>query len=382
MSLTSSAQIGRSDINDENILLTNPSFEDKPHSGAGGSRVIGWFDCGAEMFPGETPPDIHPASVGIEPYFGVTQKAQEGKTFLGMVVRDNNAWESVSQRLIKPLLPGQCYGFSIYLCRSTTYVSATKVNQLKMQPFTNPCQLRIWGGNTFCGRTELLATSSIVINDRWIRYQFKFSPKARVNYITFEAFYQTGTLFQYNGNLLLDNASPIFPVQCDEKMANVEKKDTPLLKQKPLQAKPLPLKTEPPIVPKPVEESLAKVNSKDLKEGQIMRLDKLFFAADSSSISQKAAPVLQEVVSFMKNNPNLVIEIGGHTNDVPPDEYCDRLSSARAKSVYEFLIRNGIEQTRLQYKGYGKRQPYVTNKTVEGRKKNQRVEIKILSLNG
>ncbi|RMD97408.1 MAG: OmpA family protein, partial [Bacteroidetes bacterium] len=59
-----------------------------------------------------------------------------------------------------------------------------------------------------------------------------------------------------------------------------------------------------------------------------------------------------------------------------------KLSTERAKAVADYLILKGIDPERLKYKGYGKRQPIDTNRTAAGRKRNQRVEIKILSLNG
>jgi len=80
-------------------------------------------------------------------------------------------------------------------------------------------------------------------------------------------------------------------------------------------------------------------------------------------------------------NDDVIIEIGGHTNGVPNDEYCDRLSSSRAKSVAEYLVNKGVNPTKVQFKGYGKKKPIADNKTKYGRDKNQRVEIKILSLN-
>ena len=80
--------------------------------------------------------------------------------------------------------------------------------------------------------------------------------------------------------------------------------------------------------------------------------------------------------------PKTVIEIGGHTNTVPPDDYCNHLSTQRAKSVQEYLVSQGVPETRLKYKGYGKTDPIIAydkyNK--DARQKNQRVEIKILSL--
>jgi len=65
---------------------------------------------------------------------------------------------------------------------------------------------------------------------------------------------------------------------------------------------------------------------------------------------------------------------------LPDDEYCDRLSTSRAKNIALYLYERGIPQSQISYKGYGKRQPIATNQTVDGRRRNQRVEIKIVSL--
>ena len=77
-----------------------------------------------------------------------------------------------------------------------------------------------------------------------------------------------------------------------------------------------------------------------------------------------------------------MLEVGGHTNNRPTPEFAETLSTSRAKSVAEWLVGKGIPAERVQYKGYGKKFPIETNATAEGRKRNQRVEIKILSING
>jgi outer membrane protein OmpA-like peptidoglycan-associated protein len=114
--------------------------------------------------------------------------------------------------------------------------------------------------------------------------------------------------------------------------------------------------------------------------GQTIRLEKLYFDADSSTIQSASNAVLEEIYDFLSTNQNVIIEIGGHTNSLPEDEYCDRLSTARAKNVAEYLYNKGIPESQISYKGYGKRQPIASNATVDGRKKNQRVEIKITSM--
>jgi len=128
------------------------------------------------------------------------------------------------------------------------------------------------------------------------------------------------------------------------------------------------------------ETSFSQIDISDIEVGQIVRIDKLYFATDSTMVSSSAMPVLNDVYSFLNENPSIVIEVGGHTNGLPPHDYCDKLSTDRAKNVAENLIARGIASERISYKGYGKRVPIASNKSVAGRKKNQRVEIKILSL--
>ncbi len=114
--------------------------------------------------------------------------------------------------------------------------------------------------------------------------------------------------------------------------------------------------------------------------GQTLRINELYFLADSAIISEESNQVLSEIYSFLKANPDIAIEIGGHTNGIPSHEYCDKLSEARAKNIAYFLYNKGVPESQIAYKGYGKRVPIATNETLAGRQKNQRVEIKIVAI--
>lgn len=343
------------------IVLRNPSFEATPVEGGRNSRfsLDGWADCGAL---GQTPPDIHPMKNGGQ--FGVTQKPADGQSYLGMVVRQDETWELISQRLESPLLKGKCYEFTISLCRSDKYKSASSTDSTLEVEYTTPAKLRIWGGSGVCSKLELLAESALITSYRWLQYNFLLKPTQNFNYIVLEAYYNPMTPFFYNGNVLVDNASAIIPVPC--KVEEPEAAPEPVVEQ--------------PAPPKP--KILEELDRNNLKEGQTIRIDQLYFAADSTAVSPESFPVLNELFDFLSTNPEVVVEIGGHTNSVPSHEYCDKLSAARAKAVVDYLEAKGIPASRLQYKGYGKRNPVDTNKTAAGRKKNQRVEIKILSFNG
>lgn len=125
---------------------------------------------------------------------------------------------------------------------------------------------------------------------------------------------------------------------------------------------------------------IPRLTASKLSQGETVRLEKLYFDADSSSIKLESIPVLDELYDFLKENGTIVIQIGGHTNNIPSHEFCDKLSTERAQAVASYMVQKGIDPKRVLAKGFGKRKPVFTNKTKDGRRKNQRVEVKILSI--
>ena len=121
------------------------------------------------------------------------------------------------------------------------------------------------------------------------------------------------------------------------------------------------------------------VNVDKLRIGDIFELGNIYFKADDYQLNGESQGTLLELAAFLKANNGVKIEIGGHTNLVPTAEYAYKLSSDRAKSVMDFLNKNGVVQSRLLSKGYGKSKPKVMEKTTESNQKNQRVEVKILA---
>ncbi len=390
----------------QDVRLKNPSFEDRPHFGASNnnSSIKGWYDCGAVNFPTATPPDIHEGASRDTSFWDNNVATAHGKTYLGLVVRDNESWESVSQRLALPLSSEKCYTFSIYLARSDTYNSATMstrmVNPNATASFTTPAVLRIWGGNGYCADSQLLAESAPIDHSKWMEYEFKIEPNNDYTVITLEAFYKTPLLFPYNGHILLDNSSDFNITPCSEefvmRVKEVRDPRTKVTRKMPAhKAKAVEKRIfEREIVENVVDTVVYKRPKKDKDNDKVLELDRkkmsrgskinidhLYFAADTSSINDGSYDVLNQVYDFLSSNEDIFVEIGGHTNSSPRyHSYCDKLSEARAKAVADYLISKGIENDRITYKGYGKRKPIASNGTVEGRKKNQRVEIKILKI--
>lgn len=113
--------------------------------------------------------------------------------------------------------------------------------------------------------------------------------------------------------------------------------------------------------------------------GAKMELYNIYFETDSFAILPESEPELQKLVSFLKNNGALKVEIQGHTDNTGTPARNQELSELRAKSVVDYLVRNDVSQNRLQYKGYGETQPVATNDTEAGRRLNRRTTIKINS---
>lgn len=366
----------------DTVSLTNPSFEDNPKRGGESlTGISGWFDCGKFDFPLETPPDIHPNN-----FWENNLPASDSKTYLGMVVRDNGTYESVSQRLNSELLAGKCYKFTINLARAGRYISKTRSDG-KEANYNTPVVLRIYGGSGYCDDRELLGVSDPVSNDSWQINSFEFRPKSNIKSITFQAFYKTPMLIPYNGNILVDGGSEIIRIACpgeaplytdnNSKLPPHKRKKQPTNKETKKVDTSVANNTKKSFKPKILQE----LNTTSLKAGQIIEIKKLEFKADASDIDKNSHEVLEELYGFLSTNPSVMIEIGGHTNSTPTDDYCDRLSTARAKAVAEYLVNRGVEAKKVQFKGYGKKKPIADNRTASGRQKNQRVEIKILSLN-
>jgi outer membrane protein OmpA-like peptidoglycan-associated protein len=83
---------------------------------------------------------------------------------------------------------------------------------------------------------------------------------------------------------------------------------------------------------------------------------------------------------MLRENPNMRIEIDGHTDFIGSEQYNNQLSVQRASAVVSFLINRGISPTRVETKGYGKSRPIASNDDeVDGRALNRRVEFLILS---
>ncbi len=111
---------------------------------------------------------------------------------------------------------------------------------------------------------------------------------------------------------------------------------------------------------------------KSIESGKSYKINDIYYATNSSELTDASKIVLDVLIDFLNDNPNISIEIQGHTDNI--GRYQDNLvlSESRAKSVYNYLIQNYIQANRLTYKGYADSKPVADNNTEEGRSQNRR----------
>ncbi|MEM8894606.1 MAG: OmpA family protein [Bacteroidota bacterium] len=119
----------------------------------------------------------------------------------------------------------------------------------------------------------------------------------------------------------------------------------------------------------------------DIEEGDKIVLDNIYFEFDQSVLLPASYSELNELGSFLVQNPTVRIQISGHTDNIGTAEYNLRLSQDRAAAVMSYLTVNGIDQGRLVSRGFGSEYPIDTNNSEEGRSKNRRVEFELISSN-
>ncbi len=111
---------------------------------------------------------------------------------------------------------------------------------------------------------------------------------------------------------------------------------------------------------------------------QKFTLDDVHFETAKSTLLPSSFPTLDDLVEILKLKESLRLEIAGHTDSVGDDQSNLKLSQNRAQAVVNYLIKKGIDKSRLVAQGYGEEQPIADNDTAEGRQENRRTEARIL----
>ncbi len=132
-------------------------------------------------------------------------------------------------------------------------------------------------------------------------------------------------------------------------------------------------------VEKVVRDTVVIIKEVPVEIQKVMKdLSNALFKFGSFKLGETEKGYLDTVADWIKSEPEISVEIGGHTDSVGSDSYNQKLSEQRAKAVHDYIVSQGVDASRLSYKGYGESEPIATNETEAGRQRNRRVELKIL----
>lgn len=299
-------------LSQDYIQLQNPSFEDAPGAG---QTPMGWQDCSIGH---ESPPDIH-ASIN-QTFFGVNHPSYDGNTYVGMVVRENDTWEAIGQKLSVPMQGKECYVFNIYLARSGDYQSPTRLSSDPVS-YKKPAMVTLWGGYDYCDRAELLAQSPQITNFEWQDYQFFFQPSKTYTHFIIEAYFAENDGVAYNGNVLLDLASPLMVANCETGVEELKSIDSEIV-------------IEPKVKPK--SERLQSLS--ELKVLMKSNIEHLIYDVNAIDLSPTASSTLLKIaqakLDFSRYRLSIVVKAN-------PAE----LAKERIQAIKELFLKEGLPET-------------------------------------
>ncbi|AGF48423.1 OOP family OmpA-OmpF porin [Candidatus Kinetoplastibacterium oncopeltii TCC290E] len=129
------------------------------------------------------------------------------------------------------------------------------------------------------------------------------------------------------------------------------------------------------------QENFSELSTNKIKSNKIVIKKSIFFDFDSSNIKTESRILLNETIDYYKSNKNNVNKITtiGHSDSTGNESYNKRLSERRAIEAEKYLANNGIDSKLLEINSFGSKIPIASNDTPEGRSKNRRVDIEIIS---
>lgn len=223
---------------------------------------------------------------------------------------------------------------------------------------------------------------------RWNVYSFNLYEKAQPE----KVFFAKGKLIDEKGNALTDakieiktsKSKEVITGLVDQKTGDyaiavaVKKEDEVLMtvKKKDHAFSSKYIKVTDKVVEEPVKITL---ESKKVELGTTVQINDINFASNSAMFMKGSLFILDNFVEYLKENPNIKIEIHGHTDNMGSSRSNKKLSEERAKTVRNYLIFQGVDQARIvAYKGFGEAKPIANNNTEMGRSKNRRTEFLIV----
>lgn len=117
-----------------------------------------------------------------------------------------------------------------------------------------------------------------------------------------------------------------------------------------------------------------------IEVGLIVELKNIYFHFGTTTLKPDSYTSLDVIVTFFKSNPGITFEIAGHTDDEGAEDYNLMLSQGRAQSIVDYLVKQGIDSSRLVARGYGETKPIDTGITKAAKARNRRVEFRVVDV--
>lgn len=369
-------------------MVVNPSFENIencPYTMNQLKFTKYWFPFGT----GDPSPDLFHAcdfngQMGVPKNLFGSQQARTGDAYVGMICyltsKSGKGWqlpanhrEFVMVQLTKPLVAGNTYYAEMWvsLAENCEY----SINSLGMY-FTRDLPHMDWMAMDL-GYYKPQITSNldslIEKTNEWTKVSGTFVAKGDELALTIGNFYSDSKIKTQKTKRKFTFQDPNIPKKQRPQIAYYFIDDVSVM----------PVDPNEPIYPEDILVRKDTVTEEGYFGpaivGRKVILQNIYFEFDKSDFLESSFTELDKLYNYLLENKRIKIQIDGHTDNVGTDEYNVKLSFQRAKAVSDYLIWKGINEFRVEYKGYGSRRPIVGNETDEARAMNRRVEFTILS---
>ncbi|NNE29795.1 MAG: OmpA family protein, partial [Saprospiraceae bacterium] len=338
-------------------IVPNGSFEEYSNPPLGWfyrgdhfSRVIKYWDSPTAASPDVFGPKVLVPELWAEKGFG-EHTARSGSTMVGITVYGcdegkPHCREYLQIHLAEPLVKGQRYDIKGYF---SPLERSLRVNKF---------------GFAFSKEPQKKLSDEIIDLKPTHKARFPFGNAGTWTLLQKEFVAQDESEFLILGNFSPDDNTIVEKVENHLNYGYYYVDDISLKKLEPILEVPV------------QEDDLSKIK---LVPGKVVTLKHIYFDHDRVELLPRSFIELNKLKSLLSRNPNLEIEIRGHTDNVGDDLYNLSLSKRRAQSVAKYLFDQGISKPRIRYVGFGSEQPISDNETNDGRQLNRRVEFLILS---
>ncbi len=357
---TPNAQIFQDTLHGPN-LITNPGFEqlrrplvknDLDGSVSFRNCLAGW------MSPTQTTPDLLFAANDYS-----SDQPHSGKATAAILTHNpqskrSNFWrEYIQTKLAQPLQAGHEYELAFWVRRhSLSAMASNNIGAfLGNAPLVNPNFNPLFDLQPIFNETAVINPEQ----NEWVQLTTKFTASGK------EAFLVIGNFFNNKQTTFVD-------VKIDG--ADAFQNAYYLVDDVRLN------QILPKVQPEPVVAQAPVLSKMEPKVGQVIRLDRIYFAFDKWDLLPESFTQLDELKRLMDKYPEMTIFITGHTDSRGSDSYNFLLSKRRSNAVFEHMVSQGIDESRIEYKGFGETSPVADNATDAGRQSNRRVEFEVLSM--